>query len=98
MSSSHQIVAILAGGKATRFNGQDKGEILINEQRLIDIIHARLKPQSDDIIVSGTRDYGLGFPVVPDALMMDDTQPMAGGGWKICPKLSKISAPQRQFR
>lgn len=67
MSSSHQTVAILAGGKATRFNGQDKGEILINGQRLIDIIHERLKPQSNEIIISGTHNYGLGFPVTADA-------------------------------
>jgi len=67
MSSSHKTVAILAGGKATRFNGQDKGEILIDGQRLIDIIHDRLKPQSYDIIISGTDNYGLGFPVIADA-------------------------------
>ena len=67
MSSSHKTVAILAGGKATRFNGQDKGEILIDGQRLIDIIHDRLKPQSYDIMISGTDNYGLGFPVIADA-------------------------------
>jgi molybdopterin-guanine dinucleotide biosynthesis protein A len=67
MSSSHKTVVILAGGKATRFNGQDKGEILINGQRLIDIIHDRLKPQSAEIIISGTHNYGLDFPVIADA-------------------------------
>jgi len=60
------IVAILAGGKATRFGGQDKGEILIEGERLIDIIHQRLIPQSDGIILSGTYDYNLGLTVVPD--------------------------------
>ena len=66
MNASPKIVAILAGGKAMRFGGRDKGEILIKEQRLIDIIHARLKPQSDNIIISGSQDYGLGLAVVPD--------------------------------
>lgn len=61
------IVAILAGGKARRFGGQDKGEILINGERLVDIIHERLKSQSDKIIISGQHDYGLGVTVVPDA-------------------------------
>ena len=64
---SPAITAILAGGKAKRFGGQDKGEIFINGKRLIDIIHERLKPQSDEIILSGTRDYRLGLDVVPDA-------------------------------
>ena len=60
------IVVILAGGRATRFGGQDKGEILIDGERLIDIIHNRLKPQSDEFILSGTHHYNLGMPVVPD--------------------------------
>ena len=64
---SHIITVILAGGKAKRFGGQDKGEILINEERLIDIIYERLVPQSDEIIISGQHDYGLGIDVVPDA-------------------------------
>ena len=49
-----------------RFGGQDKGEILIEGERLIDIIHNRLLPQSREIIISGTHDYDLGLTVVPD--------------------------------
>lgn len=64
---SPAIVAILAGGKARRFSGQDKGEILIKGQRLIDIIYERLRPQSTEIILSGTHDYSLNLTVVPDA-------------------------------
>ena len=60
------IVAILAGGKARRFGGQDKGEIQITGRRLIEIIHERLTPQFTDIIISGPHDYGLGLDVVPD--------------------------------
>lgn len=60
------IVVILAGGKATRYGGQDKGEILIRGERLIDIIHNRLLPQSSEIIISGMHDYDLGLTVVPD--------------------------------
>jgi len=50
-----------------RFGGQDKGKIIINEERLIDIIRSRLKPQASEIIISGTHDYGLGLNVIPDA-------------------------------
>ena len=60
------ITAILAGGKAVRFKGLDKGEILIMGERLIDIIHKRLLPQSTEIIISGPHDYNLGLPVVLD--------------------------------
>ena len=77
------IAVILAGGKARRFGGQDKGEILIGGERLIDIIHARLVPQSTEIIISGTRDYGLDLTVVPDS---DDAPSGPVGGlysiWK----------------
>ena len=61
------IVAILAGGKAKRFDGQDKGEIRIKGERLIDIIYQRVKPQTTKVILSGMHDYGLGLTVVPDA-------------------------------
>ncbi|MEP3890922.1 MAG: NTP transferase domain-containing protein [Hellea sp.] len=64
---SPSIVAILAGGKARRFGGQDKGEILIRGERLIDIICERLGPQSTEILLSGTHDYSLDLTVVPDA-------------------------------
>jgi len=66
MSLSPKIAAILAGGKSRRFDGQDKGEIIVNGERLIDIIHSRLKPQASHILISGPHDYGLGFDIVPD--------------------------------
>jgi len=66
MTQTRKIVAILAGGKATRFDGQDKGEIEWGGKRFIDIICKRLALQSDDIIISGTDDYGRGYQFVPD--------------------------------
>ena len=60
------IVAILAGGKARRFDSQDKGSLLIHDDRLIDIIYNRLKPQSDEILISGTHDYDLNLQIIPD--------------------------------
>ncbi|WP_026942379.1 molybdenum cofactor guanylyltransferase [Hellea balneolensis] len=67
MDTSPKITAILAGGNARRFGGQDKGEIIIGDNRLIDIIHARLSVQSTDIIISGTSDYGLGVSFIADS-------------------------------
>lgn len=67
MSQTPKVVAILAGGKATRFGGQDKGEIILNNRRLIDIIHSRLRPQATDIIISGKHDYRLGLECVADS-------------------------------
>jgi len=66
MTVEPKIAAILAGGSARRYGGQDKGEICIGGERLIDIIHAHLKPQSQSILISGLHDYNLGFEVVPD--------------------------------
>ena len=36
-------IVILAGGSASRFNGRDKGEILIGGKRMIDIILERIQ-------------------------------------------------------
>ena len=60
------ITVILAGGKAARFDGLDKGEIIIKGARLVDIIHERLLPQSSKLIISGTHNYNLNLPIVPD--------------------------------
>lgn len=67
MSQVPKITAILAGGKATRFDGQDKGEIELNGQRFIDIICECLAPQTDDIIISGRHDYGMDYQFILDA-------------------------------
>jgi len=61
-----RIAIILAGGKASRMGGQDKGEIEIGGQRLIDLVLERLRPQVDKIIISGTHDYDAGLEVMAD--------------------------------
>lgn len=90
MTPSTKIVAILAGGKAVRFGSQDKGKILIKERRLIDIIHERIKPQSDSLIISGRHDYGLGFPVVADATDAPDGP--VGGIYSVWKHLEQSNA------
>ena len=84
--SSPAIVAILAGGKATRFDGQDKGTIKLGGKRFIDIILQRLSAQADEIIISGTYDYDLGIEIIPDA--QDAPGGPVGGIYSIWKKLS----------
>jgi len=57
---------ILAGGEARRMGGQDKGELMLENMRLIDRVLERLKPQVDRIIISSSHDYGTGLEVLPD--------------------------------
>lgn len=64
--TAESIGLILAGGKATRFGGRDKGEIIFRERRLIDHVYDRLAPQVDKVIISGPHDYGLGLTTLPD--------------------------------
>jgi molybdopterin-guanine dinucleotide biosynthesis protein A len=63
---------ILAGGKARRMNGEDKGLIALGGQRLIEYIITALRPQTDSIIVNANRHLdvyaGYGLPVVADIL------------------------------
>jgi molybdopterin-guanine dinucleotide biosynthesis protein A len=63
---------ILAGGKARRMDGDDKGLINLNGRTLIDYIISALRPQAGDILINANRNrqqysrYGL--PVVADML------------------------------
>jgi len=57
---------ILAGGNARRFDGRDKGELILDGQRLFDHVQSRLKPQVDEIWLSGHHDYGSGLKVISD--------------------------------
>jgi molybdopterin-guanine dinucleotide biosynthesis protein A len=72
---------ILAGGRARRFGGQDKGLILLNGRPLVQWVADRLSPQVGEIVISANRnlaDYGrLGCRVVADSLP-DHPGPLAG--------------------
>ena len=63
--SAHRIGIILAGGRSRRM-GTDKAVFVYKGHRLIDHVHARLKPQVDEIMISGRLDYGLGLTVISD--------------------------------
>jgi len=63
---------ILAGGKARRMGGEDKGLITLQDKPMIDYIIAALEPQVGKLIINANRNperystYGL--PVVADIL------------------------------
>ena len=69
----HDITAvILAGGKARRMDGVDKGLITLNDRVLIDYIITALRPQAGKLIINANRNqtqYGIyGLPVIADML------------------------------
>lgn len=57
---------VLAGGQSRRF-GRDKAVAQLDGRRLIERVAARALPQTAALAISG-RDYGLGLPVIPDAM------------------------------
>ncbi|MGJ8563570.1 MAG: molybdenum cofactor guanylyltransferase [Alphaproteobacteria bacterium] len=67
---------ILTGGKSRRM-GQDKAELSLGGIRLVDHVHARLVPQSAEILISGQTGYGLGLRVINDRA--DGPKGPAGG-------------------
>jgi molybdopterin-guanine dinucleotide biosynthesis protein A len=72
---------ILAGGRARRFNGEDKGLILLDDRPLAGWVAERLQGGAAEILINANRNlsaYGaLGHTVVPDYLP-DQPGPLAG--------------------
>jgi molybdopterin-guanine dinucleotide biosynthesis protein A len=56
MSQTTRSVAILSGGRATRFGGRDKGMLLVDGRTIRDRQVAALSSLTDDIMVVGVRD------------------------------------------
>jgi len=70
---THDITAvILAGGKARRMDGEDKGLITLRGRPMIDYIITALRPQAGDIMINANRNpeqyAAFGLPVVADML------------------------------
>ncbi|MEC7119053.1 MAG: molybdenum cofactor guanylyltransferase MobA [Pseudomonadota bacterium] len=80
---------ILAGGRASRMQGQDKGLIPLAGQPMIQHVLQRVAPQVQDIVINANRsiaDYtALGYPVVNDQVG-EFAGPLAGiaAGLAIC--------------
>lgn len=72
---------ILAGGRATRMGGGDKGLLPLGDATLLDHVIARLKPQCAALALSANGDPArfsrLGLPVLADPLP-DQPGPLAG--------------------
>ena len=62
---------ILAGGRATRMGGQDKGLMSLNGQCMVEYVIAALRPQVGNILISANRNIAQyaqlsECPVLPD--------------------------------
>ena len=72
---------ILAGGRATRMGGADKGLVLFNNKPLIAHVIERLQTQVDEIIINANRELetyrALGYQVLADEIA-DFAGPLAG--------------------
>jgi molybdopterin-guanine dinucleotide biosynthesis protein A len=72
---------ILAGGRAVRMGGLDKGLVLFRQKPLITHVISRLTPQVDEIIINANRELesykALGYKVLQDEII-DFAGPLAG--------------------
>ncbi|MCC1481668.1 molybdenum cofactor guanylyltransferase MobA [Roseibaca sp. Y0-43] len=72
---------ILAGGRATRMGGGDKGMRPLGDRRIIDHVIERLGPQCARLAINANGDPArfaeFGLPVLPDSLA-DHPGPLAG--------------------
>lgn len=61
---------ILAGGKARRMGGQDKGLVVFRNKAMIEHVLKIIKPQVDNIIINANRNHEIyeryGYPVIAD--------------------------------
>lgn len=99
MISSKDITGlILAGGRAQRMGGIDKGLIPFRGKPLIESAIAKLKPQSHTILINANRNItkyaAYGYPVIMDETP-DFSGPLAGfsAGLKACKTPYLLTAP-----
>lgn len=63
---------ILAGGRAQRMGGEDKGLLMLLGKPMIEYIIERIQPQVGSVLISANRNLEryqhYGFPVVPDTV------------------------------
>ena len=99
MISSKDITGlILAGGRAQRMGGIDKGLIPFHDKPLIESAIAKLKPQVHTIVINANRNItkyaGYGYPVIMDETP-DYSGPLAGFsvGLKACKTPYLLTSP-----
>jgi len=80
-SSLPVYAVVLAGGKARRMHGKDKGLLHVNGRKLIDYTIENISPQVDHVFISANRHIPqyqtLGYPVLLDSFG-DYAGPLAG--------------------
>lgn len=71
--SSKISAVILAGGRATRMGGIDKGLVVLQQKPLIQHVIEHLMPQTDEILINANREIGryqvFGYPVLQDEVL-----------------------------
>ncbi|MDX6042012.1 molybdenum cofactor guanylyltransferase MobA [Scandinavium lactucae] len=82
MNQHHGVIGVvLAGGKASRMGGEDKGLQLLNGTALWQHVAHRLIPQTQSLVISANRSLDVyrasGYPVIQDKLA-DYPGPLAG--------------------
>ena len=70
-------VIILAGGRATRMGGVDKGLILLQNKPLIQHVISRLQPQVDEILINANREIAQ-YETFGLKVLQDENQDFAG--------------------
>jgi molybdopterin-guanine dinucleotide biosynthesis protein A len=72
---------ILAGGRAQRMGGIDKGLILLNGKPMVEHVIAALRAEVDNLLINANRNLeqyaAFGYPVIPD-IMDGYLGPLAG--------------------
>jgi len=79
--SADVLAVVLAGGRARRMGGVDKGLLRLGEKTLLDIVLDRLAPQAERVVINANGDAARfarwRLPVVADGLP-DRPGPLAG--------------------
>jgi len=88
---------VLAGGRATRMGGADKGLIAVAGRPMAAHVLDALKPQTGHLLINANRhaaDYqALGAPVIADAVATDTVEQFAGPLAGMLSGLHAISTP-----
>lgn len=81
ISRSDISAVLLAGGKGSRFDNQDKGLLNFAQKPLVETVIDVIQPQVENLIISANRNLdtylGYGYPVVEDE-KKDFQGPLAG--------------------
>lgn len=82
MTEQLQLTAlILAGGRGMRMGGVDKGLVALHQQRLVEHVLTRVRPQVSKLMISANRSLceyqDFGYPVLQD-LLEDFQGPLSG--------------------